>query len=131
MYQKPANSRYREIESLTDNIGQLSFDATVDSPKFQYQPSTPSKFRGENQSPSPTRSVNGADVSRTSMMDVDDSNADIDYTRSPKSCLSTFTRKLPQTTLRGLSTCAKCIFLTITVICSTTLSVEESVLGRL
>ncbi|CUS21977.1 LAQU0S04e05358g1_1 [Lachancea quebecensis] len=111
MYQKPANSRYREIESLTDNIGQLSFDAAVDSPKFQYQPSTPSKFRGENQSPSPTRSVNGADVSRTSMMDVDDSNADVDYTRSPKKLPLDFHKKASSNNTKRLVNVCQMYFL--------------------
>lgn len=94
MYQKSTTNRYRDIESLTDNIGQLSFDAAVDSPKYHYPPSTPSKFRGDVDNPSPSKSVNGADVSRTSMMDIDDtSNVDIDYTQSPKKLPLDFHRK--------------------------------------
>ena len=112
MYQKSTTNRYRDIESLTDNIGQLSFDAAVDSPKYHYPPSTPSKFRGDVDNPSPSKSVNGADVSRTSMMDIDDtSNVDIDYTQSPKKLPLDFHRKASSTNTKRLVNVCQMYFL--------------------
>ncbi|SCU82287.1 LADA_0C04258g1_1 [Lachancea dasiensis] len=112
MYSK-TNGRHREIDSLTDNIGQLSFDAAVSSPRFDFEPVTPSKYRGDFGTPSPTKSVNGGDTSRVSMMDVDESmpSAEVDYTQSPKKLPTDFHRKASSNNTKRLVNVCQMYFL--------------------
>ncbi|CEP61588.1 serine/threonine-protein kinase LALA0_S03e06238g [Lachancea lanzarotensis] len=106
--------RHRDIEALTDNIGNLSFDASLETPsKFDFEPSTPSRYRGEYGTPSPTKSVNGANTSRVSMMDVDDgvSNAQVDFTQSPKKLPLDFHRKASSNNTKRLVNVCQMYFL--------------------
>ncbi|SCU97388.1 LAFA_0G11232g1_1 [Lachancea sp. 'fantastica'] len=106
--------RHRDIEALTDNIGHLSFDASLETPsKFDFEPSTPSRHRGEYGTPSPTKSVNGANTSRVSMMDVDEgvSSAQVDYTQSPKKLPLDFHRKASSNNTKRLVNVCQMYFL--------------------
>ncbi|SCU90067.1 LAME_0E06920g1_1 [Lachancea meyersii CBS 8951] len=113
MYSRNSYGRHRDIEALTDNIGHLSFDATESPSKFDFEPSTPSRYRGDYGTPSPTKSVNGANISRASMMDVDDApfNADVDYTQSPKKLPLDFHRKASSNNTKRLVNVCQMYFL--------------------
>ncbi|SCW01860.1 LAFE_0E08878g1_1 [Lachancea fermentati] len=116
MFSRATNERQRAIESLADNIGQLSFDGGADPGRFSFEPTTPSKKGEEMGSPSPTKStirgIHGMDNSRLSMMDIDvNTEGEIDVTQSPKKLPADFHKKASSSNTKRLVSVCQMYFL--------------------
>lgn len=118
MFTRGVNGANRDIDALADNIGQLSFDAS-DPNKFSFEPTTPSRYKENGTTtgtPSPTKSTlyddNAGDVSKLSMMDIDERTQDeIDVTKSPKKLPLNFYAKASSSKTKRLVNVCQMYFL--------------------